>query len=150
MSIGERVSLANEALSKNQIYGFFSFTRCADDESFVISHHLDPSLNIGGAVLEAAGSFQPCRIDKCCCADLCNQFFLALFFVCEVSDCRQAIQATGMTSAVRQFMKGGAAILGGFRKLFHTGENYAVCAGLIIGAVTALVNELDAALPDVC
>ena len=65
-------------LVQNQIDGLFGSARCADDEALVILQNLQPVLDVGGAVAEAAAGFQAHMIDQRCRAYLRDELFLEI------------------------------------------------------------------------
>ena len=64
-------------------HGLLGFSRGGYYQSFVILQCLEPALDIGGRVAEAAVCFQSQHIYKHCRAHFRNQFFFAILFIAE-------------------------------------------------------------------
>ena len=78
------------------------------------------------------------------CADLRNQFFLAVIVAAKVGEHGQTIKAAAVSCGVDKLMERGAVIRCAFRKLCQQWKDHAVCAGLIIRPVSLSVLHLHA------
>ena len=101
-------------LVQDKIDGFFRLARCRYDEAFVAFQHLQPILDVGGIVAEAAGGFKPDVIDQRCRPDFCHQFFLAVIRCAEEGGVVQAVQPLFVPGGMGDFVEGCAVVFSGY------------------------------------
>ena len=70
-------------LSENQVHGFLSFARCADNEALVIPENLQPVLDVCCIIAEVAGGFKPCMIHQRGGSDFCDELLFTVGFAAE-------------------------------------------------------------------
>ena len=131
-------------LVQNQVDRLFGSARCTNDEPLVILQHLQPVLEIGRVVAEAAAGFQADVIHQDSGSNLCDQLFLAVVFRSEEGRLAQSVQPLGVSGAVGQFMEDRAVILCGADELLADGEYHFIGGGSVESPVTFFVGELHA------
>ena len=111
---------------ENQINSFFGLARRADDHALVVAKSLQPVLNVSGIVAEAARGFKAAVADEGSCSKLCDQFFFAVCLAAKERCFAQSVKSALMPSAVHQFMKCCAIILGSVFKPRELGKDDAI------------------------
>ena len=113
-------------LSEYQIDRLFGFACGTDDEAFVVLKHPKPVLNVGRAVAEASGGFEPRVVDQRCCTDFRDQLFFAVGFRAEEGSFFQAVEPGFVAGAVNHFVEGRAVVFSGFLELGKQRERDAI------------------------